>query len=215
MTMSRMPRCRSLLRRSGCLALVGVLACSPEASQTVHTRLADASDSSSSDLDSQDREFLERAAQGGNAEIAIGELAPGRALHPEVAAFGMMLATDHRASNQKLAAIGASLHIVPPASLGESQAGFDRLVGLEQQPFDREFLRVELGDHQQAIQLFQGEAAHGSNAALKAFAAASLPVLQSHLARAEALASIASPTEDITTPPTPDAATPPPGNPFR
>jgi predicted outer membrane protein/cytochrome c2 len=145
--------------------------------------------SPSASLEPQDRDFLERASQGSTAEIAIGTLTANHALRPEVIAFGRMLIADHTAANTKLAAIAAAKHISLSTSLGDHQQSFDRLADEQLDPFDHAFATVMVDEHTQAVELFRGEATNGSDPALKAYAAATLPTLEAHLAQAKALAT--------------------------
>ncbi|HEX9981798.1 MAG TPA: DUF4142 domain-containing protein [Thermoanaerobaculia bacterium] len=166
-------------------------ACSGETAQQAHSHPA-RTVSASASLASQDRDFLERAAQGNNAEVATGRLVDGRALRAEVVALGRMIAADHVASQQQLAAIAAKKHIPLPSGLGEQQASYDRLVDLRRDDFDRAFIRTMIDDHQQAIELFRGEVAGGVDPELKAYAAASLPKLEAHYQQVKALSSVAA-----------------------
>jgi putative membrane protein len=170
------------------LLLLG--ACSPDTSQSAHPRPPERP-SPSAPLASQDRDFLERAAQGNNGEIAMGSLVDGHAVRAEVIALGRMIAADHRSAQQQLAAIAAKKRIALPSDLGDHQANYDALVDLQRDDFDRAFVRVMLNEHSQAIELFRGEASGGADPDLKAYAAATLPKLEAHLAHAKALAAIA------------------------
>jgi putative membrane protein len=166
------------------LSLLG--SCSPDISQQAHPQPR-SEPAPSADLASQDRDFLERAAEGGNAEISMGALVDDHALQPDVIAFGHMMVADHSAANAQLTAIAAAKHISLPTFLGEHQQNFDRIVDLTRDDFDREFKRVMIDDHQDAAQLFRSEAETGVDPALKAFAAATLPTIEAHLAQAKAL----------------------------
>jgi putative membrane protein len=171
------------------LAVASVLlliACSPDTAQQPHPKPR-AESSPSVPLASQDRDFIERAAEGGNAEIAMGALADSHALRPDVIAFGRMMVTDHSAANAQLADLARARKISLPTSLGEHQQNFDRIVDLRRDSFDREFKRVMIGDHQDAVQLFRSEAETGVDPGLKAFAAATLGKIEAHLAQAKAL----------------------------
>jgi putative membrane protein len=198
----------------GCLLLI-LGRCSADVAQQVHPKGRDASPTPSASLSSQDREFIEQAAEGNRAEVAIGALVDGRALRPEVAAFGHMMVNDHSAANEQLAAIAVAHHIALPTSLGEHQAGFDRVVDRQLDPFDRELMRVMLGDHQEAVELFRSEASGGTDPQLKAFASARLPMIESHLRQAAALSDIARVPQELSEPPTPDATQPPPASPVN
>jgi putative membrane protein len=141
-------------------------------------------------LATQDRDFLERATEGNNGEIAIGGLVDRRAQRAEVVQFGHMMVADHRAANAQLGAIARQLGIhALPSSLGEHQAAYDRLIGRKGEPFDSEFLKVMVGDHTQAVLLYRGEVSAGVDPRLKQYAAAILPKIEAHLAHAKTLAA--------------------------
>jgi putative membrane protein len=173
------------MRALACLLLL--FACSPKSDQQAHPQ-PPVQPAPSANLASQDRDFLERAAEGSNAEIAMGALVDSHASRAEVIAFGKLMVTDHTAINQQLAAIAKAKRISLPTSLGEHQQNFDRIVDLYRDEFDREFARAMRGDHQDAVRLFREEASGGVDPELKAFAAATLPKIEAHLRHAEGLA---------------------------
>jgi putative membrane protein len=137
----------------------------------------------------QDRDFLERAAQGTNAEISIGALTPDRARRPEVASFGQLMVSHHTGVKKELAALARKRRIALPESLGAEQQSFDRLLERRGEEFDREFARVMVESHQTARQLFQNAAAGAADPELKSFASKTLPMIEMHLTRAEELAA--------------------------
>jgi putative membrane protein len=171
------------------VAVLLLAGCSPDTDQHAHPRRLDPAPSPSQPLASQDRDFLERAAQGGNAEVTIGGLVDSRALRGQVVAFGHEMVADHAAINRQLGAIAAKKGIALPTSLGEHQAGYDRVVDLHEDAFDREFVRVMVEDHQQAVELFRSQASGGGDAELRAFAESTLPTIQAHLQHATSLAA--------------------------
>jgi putative membrane protein len=178
------------MRRSTTILLLLLAACSPEVTQRAHPAPSHASKSSAQDLAPQDRDFLERAAEGGNAEIAIGDLPPGRTQNAAVLSFGKMMIAQHSASNRQLVAIALKKKISLPASLGEHQASWDRLDGRTQYDFDVEFAKVMVDDHNQAAELFRSEASGGADPEIRALAASTLPMIEAHLQQAKALATL-------------------------
>jgi putative membrane protein len=56
----------------------------------------------------QDREFVQKAVQGGLAELAAGKLASTKASSAEVKRFGAQMVTDHGKANSELANIAKS-----------------------------------------------------------------------------------------------------------
>jgi putative membrane protein len=189
------------------LALLFALRCSPE--QHAHP-VPRSSAPKGPVLASQDRDFLERAAEGNKAEVAIGTLVHGRALRPEVVQLGDMVRTDHKAANDQLAMLAARHGIALPTSLGDHQAAFDQVVDEKGEPFDSDFVKVMIEDHQQAVRLYRGALASVVDPGLRAYAAATLPKIEAHLAHAIGLANVAKSPQEGTLPPTPDAQQLPP-----
>lgn len=167
------------------LAVVFVLACSPGADQSAHPQPPQSPPAPV--LEPQDRDFLERAAKGSNAEIAIGSLVDARATRPDVVAFGHTMVRDHTEINRRLGAIATRYRIALPTDLGDHQASYDRVVDLHRDEFDREFSQVMIEDHDAAVLLFREEASGGADPALRAFAAQTLPLIQAHLQHAKGL----------------------------
>lgn len=162
-------------------------ACNPR--QQVHEMVTVRDPSPPASLASQDREFIEHAAEGNNAEVAIGTLVHGRALAPAVIEYGEMMIRDHRAANLMLAGVAKEHRIMLPSSLGEHQAGFDRLVDKKRHEFDEEFIRVMIEDHQKAVRLYESELSSGLDPLLKQYAATMLPKIQAHLAHAKSFSA--------------------------
>ena len=160
-------------------------ACTREASQQLHPRVL--RPSPAAELASQDRDFLERAAEGNNAEVTMGAITRGHSFDARVLGFGQMLVTDHTAAKSALETIAAKKNISLPTGLGEQQASYDQIIEKQREPFDRDFVRAMVGAHDQAVELFKGEATNGVDPELKAYAASNLPVLQKHLEEAKAL----------------------------
>src|SRR5215218_5452544 len=99
------------------LLLLLLAACSRDTAQRAHGRPQE-QPSPSALLVSQDRDFLERASEGNNAEAAIGNLVHGNALRAEVVSLGTMIAADHVAAQRELTAIATAKHISLTTSLG-------------------------------------------------------------------------------------------------
>lgn len=165
-------------------ALVLLAACKPL--QEAHPNRT-GSGPASSRLPLQDREFIERATEGNNGEIAIGRLVEGRTTRADVLEYGHMMVREHTAANAQLGAIARTKNIVLPASLGAHQAGFDRVVNRRGDPFDEEFLRVMIADHHKAKLLYSSEASGGVDPQLRQYAATMLPKIDAHLTQAQAV----------------------------
>jgi len=142
--------------------------------------------SSSSSSSSADSQFMTKAAQGGEAEVTMGQLAQQKGSSDAVKQLGQTLVTDHQAANSQLQQIasqqGAQLPSSPDA---KQQAETERLQGLSGEQFDRMFLNHAVMDHQKDISEFQKEATSGKDPQVKQFAQQQLPVLKKHLQMAQ------------------------------
>src|SRR5262249_9556246 len=58
-----------------------------------------------------DRHFVKTAAEGGMAEVQLGQLAVEKASNPKVKDFGQRMVTDHGKANDELKSIAASKNI--------------------------------------------------------------------------------------------------------
>jgi putative membrane protein len=135
-------------------------------------------------------EFTTKAAADAMMEVRLGEIAREKAQAPEVKDFAAMMVTDHTKASDELKALAQSKNITVPAELPDDKRQIvDRLSTLSGREFDREYMQAMVDDHQKAVEMFQD----ASNAAdldqeLRTFASSTLPKLQEHLQRAEAIA---------------------------
>lgn len=142
--------------------------------------------------DSPDSAFLKNAAEGGMSEVELGQLAQQKATDPAVKEFGAMMVKDHSAANEKLKALAASKNVSLPGSSSVMQkATKTKLDMLSGNTFDKSYVKGMIEDHKADIKEFQKEASQGKDADARAFAAATLPTLQAHLTKIQAIAAAA------------------------
>jgi putative membrane protein len=133
-----------------------------------------------------DHTFATKAAQGGLAEVQLGNLAKDKASNPDVKSFGERMVADHTKANDELKEIASKKGITLPTSMdAKSQATYDRLSKLSGAEFDRAYMRDMVADHKTDVNEFKQESERGTDPDLKAFAAKTLPTLQEHLQMAE------------------------------
>jgi len=146
------------------------------------------------DLSSQDRAFVEKAAQGNVAEAQEGQLAMRQAASPAVREFGRWMFTDHTGMDKWLAVVAVREGLQVPTTPNQEQAQrLSRLRGLRGEQFDRAYIPDQARDHERTIALFQQEGQSGQNPQLKSFAQQAVPVLQQHLAEARELQGLSTP----------------------
>ena len=143
-------------------------------------------DQSANRLAGADSTWARKAAQGGMAEVKLGELAKEHGSNEAVKKFGQQMVDDHSKANDELKSIAGKKGITLPTDLdAKDQAAYDRLSKLSGAAFDRAYMADMLKDHRMDIAEFKREAAHGSDADLKAFASKTLPTLEQHLQMAQ------------------------------
>jgi putative membrane protein len=137
-----------------------------------------------------DAAFYKNAAEAGIAEVEAGKLAQDKSGSQKVKDFGAMMVTDHSAANDKLKALASSKDITLPSSSSVGQmANKAKLDVLSGDTFDKSYIKGQLKAHREAVALFKKESTTGQDSDAKAFAAATLPTLRSHLKAVTALAT--------------------------
>ena len=139
---------------------------------------------------SEDWTFATKAAAGGQAEVAFGQLAKENASSPAVKQFGERMITDHTQANQELMQIAQSQKLDLPKGLdAKHQAKEQKLSTTKGQAFDKAYMQDMVQDHKEDVADFRKEAENGKDPQLKAFAAKYLPVLEQHLQMAQSIES--------------------------
>lgn len=140
--------------------------------------------------DIPDLKFYRDAAEGGMAEVAMGNLAQQKAQSPSVKDFGAQMVKDHSAANQKLKALAQSKNITLPANPSVSEMEVkSKLQVLTGGTFDKSYIKGMIKDHEEDIAEFKKEAASGQDPQARAFASATLPTLEAHLKKIQAIAA--------------------------
>ena len=133
-------------------------------------------------LTGQDRKFVNTAGEAGAAEVAMGKLASDRASSAEVKSFATRMVQDHQKAGEQLKSISSAKGATPPGQLSKKdQSELDKLGKLQGAAFDKEYVKVQLAAHKDAVALFGSESKSGKDAELKQFASNTLPTLQDHL----------------------------------
>lgn len=142
--------------------------------------LAQAAPQTTAVMDILPESFVAKAASSNAFEIRSSELAGQKATQPSLKAFAAEMIADHTAAAEKLKAAAGS-HPIPEAMAPRHAAMIALLEGAEGADFDMIYADMQAGAHREAVTLFAAFAGHGSDAGLKAFAAETLPTLESHL----------------------------------
>src|SRR6185369_1691885 len=129
-----------------------------------------------------DSHFAMEAAEGGMAEVELGQLAVDKASNAKVKEFGQRMVTDHGKAGDELKTLAASKNITLPTTINAKQKAMkDRLSKLSGTAFDRAYIADMVKDHQMDAAAFHKEATTGHDAEIKAWASKTGSVVDEHL----------------------------------
>lgn len=117
-------------------------------------------------------------------EIESSRLALEKAASPEVKKFAQMMVDGHTKTTAELKSTlaAAGVNMTPPPALDARRQGMlDELRGKSAAEFDTAYLDQQTTAHGEALDLHSSYAEGGDTAQLKAFAAKTAPIVQSHL----------------------------------
>ena len=133
--------------------------------------------------------FLQKAAEGQQAEIVLGRLASERAADRHVKEFGMHMMEDHRKASAEIRQLAAKEGVTLPTELTgrhkDKQEQFAHLSGSE---FDRAYMGYMLRDHRKDVKEFERRVKAIKDPQVLQWAEGTLPVLKEHLRQAQQVA---------------------------
>ena len=160
------------------------------AAQTSNDTMASGNSASSSGkLAAADRQFIKKAAEGGLAEVQLGQLATEKADSQDVKQFGQRMVDDHTKANDQLKQVASQKGVTVPDKLSPKDAATKaRLEKLSGKAFDRAYMRDMVMDHTKDVSEFRMESKNAKDPDVKNFASQTLPTLQDHLKEAKSIA---------------------------
>lgn len=135
------------------------------------------------------QQFVEQVAASDLYEIEAAKLAEKNGKSQPTKDFAAMMIKDHTASTKKLTEAAAKADpkiTATPALSAEQKAQIDALKGAGPD-FDKRYAEQQVSAHDKALALLNTYSASGTDASLKAFATAAVPVVQGHAEKAKAL----------------------------
>ncbi|MFN2377371.1 MAG: DUF4142 domain-containing protein [Candidatus Binatia bacterium] len=140
-------------------------------------------------LPAADKQFMIDAASGGIAEVEMARVALTRSNSTAVKEHAQVMINDHTQANDELRRIatakGVTLADVPNPN---HKAMVDRLRDTPTSDFDKTYVReAGVQAHREMQTLYRNESSSGLDPDLKAFAARTLPAVETHLKHSERL----------------------------
>ena len=140
-----------------------------------------------------DRRFVTKAADGGQAEVQIAELAAQKATNPEVKSFAQKLVDDHSKVNSELMSLASQKNVKMDVDTDKDRA-YKRLNKKSGAEFDQEFVEHMIDEHEKDVKLFEKAASEAKDPELRAFASKHVSHLRDHLQAAQSLRQSVMPT---------------------
>jgi putative membrane protein len=135
-------------------------------------------------------DFVKRAAMSDLYEVEAGKIASEKGQSEPVKEFGRQMTEMHGKTSEELASIvqAEKIDVKLPVKLDKRhQNMIDALNEAKPEDFDETYAKQQVRAHGKAVELFDDYAEDGNNAALKQFAANTLPAIKQHLKDARKL----------------------------
>ena len=135
------------------------------------------------------KSFIKDASSAGLVEVELGRVAHDKGSSQDVKAYGDRMVLDHGKADEELKGIAAQKNVKLPLQVERKHttmiAMLSRLSGPE---FDRKYMLSMVEHHIRNIARFKKAIRKVKDQDLKAWAAATLPLLQQHLQLAQEVA---------------------------
>ena len=133
--------------------------------------------------------FLQKAAEGQQAEIALGQLASERAGSDQVKEFGALMIEDHRKAGEEIRQLASKEGVALPTELtGRYRDKREQFARLSGHDFDQAYIRYMLRDHRHDVKEFERNVRAIKDPQVQQWAEGTLPILKQHLRHAQQIA---------------------------
>jgi len=148
---------------------------------------------SSGKLSWGDRRFVTKAADDGQDEVSLAQLASQRATNSEVRNFAQKLVDDHTKVNSELSSIASQKNVKVDKDNDKDRA-YKRLSKRTGSDFDQEFVEHMIDEHEKDIKMFEKAANDAKDPDVRSFASKHVSHLREHLQQAQGLRQTLMPT---------------------
>ncbi|MGH6866553.1 MAG: DUF4142 domain-containing protein [Methyloceanibacter sp.] len=135
-------------------------------------------------------DFVQKVAMSDMYEVEAGKIANEKGKSEQVKQFGQKMVEAHSKTTEQLKGIveAEKIKVELPTKLDDKHQGLiEDLNKASAEDFDKTYADQQKDAHEMAVDLFEDYAKDGDNAAVKAFAAKTLPVIKEHLQMAKQL----------------------------
>ena len=137
-----------------------------------------------------EQSYLQKAIEGQQAEVALGQLAVQKASSDQVKQYGARMIQDHQRTSEKLQKLMSQEGAREIGELSMAHQQIQRMLSeLSGKDFDRAYMAFMVRDHTTDLDEWQQRAQTVPDAGIDHWMAALLPVLKNHLEEARAIAA--------------------------
>ncbi len=135
-----------------------------------------------------DGKFMMMAAMSGMNEIGLSNQALSKSSNDDVKQFAQTMIDDHTKAGDELKSLAMTKNVALPTDAdAKHKAAMEKMSSMSGNAFDMAYTKMMVSDHEKTVAMFQKETDSGKDADAKAFAAKTLPTLQSHLEMARSM----------------------------
>lgn len=137
-----------------------------------------------------DRDFVKKALEGGDAEVQLGQLAQQKSQSDDVKQFAQKMVQDHtQMGDQLMKPLAKQLGADQPKGLSKKDKQLmAKLESLSGPQFDDEYIKAMMKDHRQDLKDFKSEAQMTQNPNVKQAVQQGETVISQHLQMIEQIA---------------------------
>jgi len=137
-----------------------------------------------------DKDFVAKAASGGQFEVKSSELALQKSTNTDLKSFAQQMVKDHTKANQELTTMLTRKGMAVPPMDAEHTETLNRLSKLQSYDFDKAYGDIQLKAHEKTVALFDRASKECQDDELKTWATKTLPTLREHLQMAQRIFKI-------------------------
>jgi putative membrane protein len=136
-----------------------------------------------------DKMFVQKAMQGGLAEVQLGQLTLQKSNNEQVKQFAQRMIDDHTKLNDQMKPIAQQAGVPVPQQVSKKdRATLAKMQALSGTDYDQAYIKGMIKDHKQDLSEFQTEASSGQDPNVKDAAAQGSKVIAQHLQMIQQLA---------------------------
>jgi len=144
-----------------------------------------------------EQSYLQKAIEGQQAQVALGQLAVQKASSDQVKQYGAHMIEDHQRASEKLQKLISKEGVREIGELSMAHQEIQRMLSqLSGKEFDRAYMAFTIRDHTTEIDEWQQRARTLTGAGVDHWISALLPVLKDHLEQGKTVSAAIGVTAD-------------------